>query len=87
MPLVPITLIPGLDNAFYSAMKTFLDFQQSGNGGVDKSEEAIKAAAAVFAAIATPAIDTYIKSGTVSTVVVGVAGAIPVAGTGIGSII
>jgi len=66
MPLVPATLIPGLDDAFYSAMKTFLTFQQSGNTGVDKSELAIKAAASVFAAKATLAIDTYIKSSTVS---------------------
>ena len=87
MPLVPNTLIPGLDDAFYSAMKIFLDFQQSGNSGVDKSEEAIKAAAVVFAAKATPAIDTYIKSGMVSTVVVGTVGPLPVSGTGTGSII
>lgn len=69
MPLVPTTLIPGLDDAFASAMKKFMDFKQTGNKGKDRSEQAIKAAAAVFAAKAAPAITAYIKTGTVTTVV------------------
>ena len=49
MPLVPTTLIPGLDDAFYSAMKKFMDFKQTGNNGRDKSEQAMKAAVVVTA--------------------------------------
>jgi len=86
MPLAPTTLIPGLDDAFASAMKKFTDFKQTGNKGKDRSDDAIKAAAAVFAAKAAPAIDAYIRSATVTTVVVGSltpVGAVSGAGTGV----
>lgn len=85
MPLAPTTLIPGLDDAFASAMKKFMDFKQTGNKGKDRSDDAIKAAAAVFAAKAAPAIDAYIKSATVTTVVVGASALGVVTGTGTGA--
>tara|TARA_R110002050_G_scaffold154817_1_gene282728 strand:+ start:131 stop:394 length:264 start_codon:yes stop_codon:yes gene_type:complete len=87
MPLVPTTLIPGLDDAFASAMKKFMDFKQTGNNGKDRSEQAINAAAAVFAAKAAPAITTYIKTGTVTTVVVTAGSAVAQAGTGTGAVL
>jgi len=87
MPLVPTTLIPGLDDAFYSAMKKFMDFKQTGNNGKDKSEQAMRAAAVVFAAKAAPAITAYIKTGTVTTAVVTAGTSVAQAGTGTGAVL
>jgi|OM-RGC.v1.031031813 hypothetical protein len=68
MPLVSSTLNIQLAAAFNSAMQEFLTIsaQPNGNTGVDKSQEAITAASETFARIATPAIDAYIKSATIT---------------------
>jgi hypothetical protein len=87
MPLVPATLEQQLNTAFLEAMKEFLKFQQSGNKAKDKSNQAMKAAASVFGKKAGTAIDSYIKSGTVTTAVV-TAGTIGAhTGTGTGAVL
>jgi hypothetical protein len=64
MPLLQNTLNAALENAFDKAMLTFKQtIEASPKPGVDIA--ARKAAAKVFASIATPAIDAYIKSATI----------------------
>ena len=57
MPLVPVTLNVALEQAFDKAMFVFAE---------TIANKARKAAAKVFANIATPAIDVYIKSATIT---------------------
>ncbi len=68
MALVQPTLNNQLKDAFSAAMEEFLTVssQPEGNEGQDVSQQAIIAASETFASIATPAIDAYIKSATIT---------------------
>lgn len=67
MPLVQPVLNAALAAAFNAAMQEFIAISaQTGNAGVDKSQIAITAASATFARLAAPAIDTYIRSATIT---------------------
>ncbi len=84
MPLVPTTLNVELTRAFAEAMDQFI---QTVKGAKDQnvSATAIQAASTKFAEIATPAIDAYIKSATVTVppgqIVVAASAAGPVTGS------
>lgn len=65
MPLIPQTLSSALEQAFDKAMFTFAETIAGSPAGTDVADDARKAAAKVFAELATPAIDIYIKSATV----------------------
>jgi len=66
MPLVQPTLNLALEQAFDKAMFVFAETIANSPQGTDVADDARKAAAAVFANIATPAIDLYIKSATIT---------------------
>lgn len=66
MPLVPPTLNLALEEAFDKAMFVFAETIANSQPGTDVADEARQAAAKVFANIATPAIDLYIKSATIT---------------------
>jgi len=66
MPLVSATLNVALEQAFDKAMFVFAETIANSPQGTDVSEKARKAAAKTFAALATPAIDLYIKSATIT---------------------
>lgn len=72
MALVPQTLNTALVRAFDEAMKTYESSVQSAISAPGEndpkviSKTAREAAAQMFASIATPAIDAYIKSATVT---------------------
>jgi hypothetical protein len=66
MPLVPNTLNVALEQAFDKAMFVFAETIANSPTGTNVADKAREAAAKTFAAIATPAIDTYIKSATVT---------------------
>lgn len=65
MPLIKNTLEPVLEQAFEKAMQVFSDTVKSSPAGTDVSEKARKAAAKAFAAIASTAIDSYIRTATI----------------------
>ncbi|MFM2010075.1 MAG: hypothetical protein RLZZ479_466 [Bacteroidota bacterium] len=65
MALIPDTLNLALKNAFEQAMLEFANTIASSPQGTDVSFEARLAAAETFAAIAAPAIDSYIRSQTI----------------------
>ena len=85
MPLVPNTLNVALEQAFDKAMFVFAETIANSPAGTDVADKAREAAAKTFAAIATPAIDTYIKSATVTVppgqIVVAASAAGPVTGS------
>lgn len=91
MPLVPQTLNTALDDAFNKAMLMYTTVIESAIKDPTKvdpdqiSKNAREAAAKTFATIATPAIDAYIKSATVTVppgqVVLSVSPAGPVTGS------
>jgi|688.fasta_scaffold01148_34 hypothetical protein len=66
MPLVPTTLNLALEQAFDKAMFVFAETIANSPQGTNVADKARKAAAKVFANIATPAIDVYIKSATIT---------------------
>lgn len=66
MPLVQPTLNLALEQAFDKAMFVFAETIANSPQGTDVADDARKAAAKVFADIATPAIDLYIKSATIT---------------------
>lgn len=66
MPLVQPTLNLALEQAFDKAMFVFAETIANSPQGTDVANDARKAAAKVFADIATPAIDLYIKSATIT---------------------
>jgi hypothetical protein len=66
MPLVQPTLNLALEQAFDKAMFVFAETIADSPQGTDVADDARKAAAKVFADIATPAIDLYIKSATIT---------------------
>lgn len=84
MPLVPIQLGVALEEAFDKAMYVFAETILDSPVGTDVSDRARKAAAKTFAAIATPAIDLYIKSASITVppgqTITGTAGPLVVAG-------
>lgn len=65
MPLIKNTLEPILEQAFEEAMQVFSDTINSSPAGTDVSEIARKVAAKTFAAIASTAIDSYIRTATI----------------------
>lgn len=65
MALVPDILNVALKEAFEKAMFVFAETIANSPQGTDVSNQARKTAAETFAAIATPAIDSYIKSQTI----------------------
>ena len=75
-----------LAKAFVDAMNEYKKFDQTGNSGVDSSVAATNAAGAVFGAVAAPAVDAFVKTGLVSTVVVTAGTAVKQAGTGVGDV-
>ena len=66
MPLVPLTLNSALEEAFDKAMYVFAETIKNSPQGTDVGDNARKAAAKTFASLATPAIDAYIKSATIT---------------------
>lgn len=66
MALVQPTLYVALEQAFDKAMFVFAETIANSPQGTDVADDARKAAAKVFANIATPAIDLYIKSATIT---------------------
>jgi hypothetical protein len=64
MALIKPTLEKQLNSAFSKAMKKFIEVVKGG-GAKDISDKAISEAAKTFAADASTAIDTYIKSATI----------------------
>jgi hypothetical protein len=66
MPLVQPTLNTALEQAFDKAMFVFAETIANSPQGTNVADKARKAAAKVFANIATPAIDLYIKSATIT---------------------
>ena len=66
MPLVPQTLNVALEQAFDKAMFVFAETIANSPTGTNVADKARQAAAKTFASLATPAIDTYIKSATVT---------------------
>jgi len=65
MPLIKPTLENVLAEAFDKGMFAFAETIKNSPQGTDVSEEARKIAAKTFAAIASTAIDAYIKSATI----------------------
>ena len=82
MPLIPTTLNVALEQAFDKAMFVFAETIANSPQGTNVADNARKAAAKTFASIATPAIDTYIKSATIIVPPGQVVLAPPPAGTG-----
>jgi hypothetical protein len=82
MPLIPTTLNVALEQAFDKAMFVFAETIANSPQGTNVADNARKAAAKTFASIATPAIDTYIKSATIIVPPGQVVVAPPPAGTG-----
>jgi len=82
MPLVQPTLNLALEQAFDKAMFVFAETIANSPQGTDVADDARKAAAKVFANIATPAIDLYIKSATITIPPGQLVVAPPPAGTG-----
>ena len=82
MPLVQPTLNLALEQAFDKAMFVFAETIANSPQGTDVADDARKAAAKVFADIATPAIDLYIKSATITIPPGQLVVAPPPAGTG-----
>lgn len=82
MPLVQPTLNVALEQAFDKAMFVFAETIANSPQGTDVADDARKAAAKVFANIATPAIDLYIKSATITIPPGQLVVAPPPAGTG-----
>lgn len=66
MPLVPNTLNAALEQAFDKAMFVFAETIANSPQGTNVADKARKAAAKLFANLATPAIDAYIKSATIT---------------------
>jgi hypothetical protein len=66
MPLVQPTLNLALEQAFDKAMFVFAETIANSPQGTNVADKARKAAAKTFATIATPAIDAYIKSATIT---------------------
>jgi hypothetical protein len=66
MPLVPQTLNSALQEAFDKAMLVFAETIAKSPQGTNVANKARKAAAKTFASIATPAIDAYIRSATIT---------------------
>ncbi len=69
MPLVPQTLNVALEQAFEKAMFVFAETIANSPTGTNVADKARQAAAKTFASLATPAIDTYIKSATVQVTI------------------
>ena len=65
MPLIKNTLEPVLEEAFEKAMLVFAETIKNSPAGTDVSDDARKSAAKTFAAIASTAIDSYIKTATI----------------------
>lgn len=65
MALIPTTLNLALEQAFDKAMFVFAETIINSPPGTDVGDEARKAAAKTFANLATPAIDSYIRSATI----------------------
>lgn len=66
MPLVPNILNTALEQAFDKAMYVFAETIANSPQGTNVADKARKAAAKTFASLATPAIDAYIKSATIT---------------------
>ena len=67
MPLVPIVINTAMDAAFVAGMEAMAAFS-TGAAGTEKTvnkSDVIAAGAAAFAAVAGPAITTYIKTANV----------------------
>jgi hypothetical protein len=66
MPLIQPTLNFALEQAFDKAMFVFAETIANNPQGTNVADKARKAAAKTFATVATPAIDAYIKSATIT---------------------
>ena len=66
MPLIPTALSASLAEAFKNAMLVYEETIANSVAGTDVSVEARERASITFAAIATPAIDLYIRSATIT---------------------
>ena len=66
MALVPILLNVALEEAFDKAMFVFAETIANNPQGTNVADIARKAAAKTFAGLATPAIDLYIRSATIT---------------------
>lgn len=65
MPLIQTTLNIALEEAFDKALFVFAQTIAKSPQGTNVADNARKSAAKTFAALATPAIDVYIKSATI----------------------
>jgi len=89
MPLISSILNTALQQAFVAgetAMENTAKLNITQAKQVVTNDQIKKAGGVAFAAIATPAIDAYIKSGLVTTAVVTAGSAVAQTGTGTGTI-